>query len=246
MDRDFAETYGAFEQWHWWFRGRQRILETVLKKELTKGSARTVLSVGCGPIEGLTWISSLVAPTGYMVGLDSEPLHARCSRRGSSFVVGRAEALPFASCSFDLVLALDVLEHLDDDTAGLREISRLLKPGGLLLLTVPALPSLWGGHDIVNHHRRRYTKQTLLQVFTNVLLPRPHVTYFNTLLFPLVAGMRWGRRLFGIADRDGSDFRGSRIGLMNDMLTAIFALERHFVQRAPMPIGVSLLATVRL
>ncbi|NOT56675.1 MAG: class I SAM-dependent methyltransferase [Deltaproteobacteria bacterium] len=246
MNRDFAETYGALEQWHWWFRGRQHILETVLRKELAKGSARTVLSVGCGPIEGLTWISSLVAPTGYVVGLDSEPSHVRCARPGISSVVGRVETLPFASCSFDMVMALDVLEHMADDDAGLREMSRVLKPGGLLMVTVPALPSLWGEHDVVNHHQRRYTKQTLLRVFTNVRLPRPRVTYFNTVLFPVVAGMRWGRRLFGITDKSASDFEGGRPGLMNDLLTATFALERHFVQRVPMPVGVSLLATVRL
>lgn len=98
------------------------------------------------------------------------------------------EAVPLATGSFDAVLALDVLEHLDDDTADLREAARLVKPGGLLLVTVPAFPSLWGGQDVVSHHRRRYTRPAPRQLFYRAGLPVPRATHFNTLLFP--AGRR--------------------------------------------------------
>jgi ubiquinone/menaquinone biosynthesis C-methylase UbiE len=109
------------------------------------------------------------------------------AERISTFVVGSLEDAPLADASFDIVLALDVLEHLDDDSKGLREAVRLVKPKGLLLLTVSALPSLWGGQDVVSEHRRRYTKRSFVCLFKNAGLSKYHVQYFNTLFFPLVA-----------------------------------------------------------
>lgn len=246
MRGSFAAQYGHLEQWHWWFRGRQRVLETVLRRELLHATALSILSVGCGPAEGLAWLVPLARDQGHVVGLDADPLHARCVSPRVGYVVGELEAAPIGSRSFDVVLALDVLEHLADDVSGLSEAARLLKPDGLLLVTVPALPSLWGGQDIVSHHHRRYTKLTLCQAFAQAALPRPTVTYFNTLLFPLIASVRWGRAAWGFAHRPRSDFDDARPGLVNELLAAVFTLERHLVHRVPMPIGVSLLATVRL
>ena len=246
MKRQFAEQYGRLEQWHWWFRGRQRILEVVLCRELTGRRSIFIASLGCGPVEGLAWLKPLAGPQGRVVGLDADPLHTRRLEPDLKYVIGRCEAAPLASGSFDLVLALDVLEHLDDDTAGLREAVRLLKPGGLLMVTVPALPSLWGGQDVVSHHRRRYTKRTLRQVFARAQLSRPRIVYFNTLLFPPVAAVRWIRSALGLSHRPQSDFDDNRPGLTNEVLATVFALERYLVHRVPMPVGVSLLATLRL
>ena len=141
---------------------------------------------------------------------------------------------------------LDVLEHLDDDTAGLREVARLIAPSGLLMVTVPALPSLWGGQDVVSNHCRRYTRQTLLRAFRQAGLPQPRVHYFNALLFPPIAVVRWSRRAIGLGLRSRSDFDNSRPGVANEILASLFALERHLIGRVPMPLGVSLLATTRV
>jgi SAM-dependent methyltransferase len=246
MQRRFAEHYGSFEQWHWWFRGRRRILEEVLRRELVGQMSLSIASVGCGPAAGLRWLRSLAGPEGCVVGLDADPLHARRLGPGLEYVVGKFEAAPLASGSFDVVLALEVLEHLDDDAAGLREAARVLKPGGMLLVTVPALPSLWGGQDVVSHHQRRYTKRTLCRAFANAQLPRPSVTYFNTLLFPPIAAVRWARRVWGLAHRPRSDLDDNHPGLINEILAAVFATERRLVGRVPMPVGISLLATTRL
>jgi len=246
MNRDFGEQYASLESWHWWFRGRQRILETVLRRELVGRTPVSIASIGCGPVEGLMWLMPLAGPNGRILGLDTEPMHALHMRLGVEFVVGKLEAAPFTSRAFDVVLALDVLEHLDDDAAGLREGARLLKDAGFLLVTVPAFQSLWGGQDVVSHHRRRYTKQTLYQAFARAQLPRPHLTYFNTLLFPTIAATRLLRHACGLAHRPRGDFADNHPGLMNDMLAAVFALERYLVRRVPLPFGVSLLATVRL
>jgi SAM-dependent methyltransferase len=243
MKQQFAAEYEQLEQWHWWFRGRQRILEAVLQRHLRGRDARALVSLGCGPAEGLAWLKPLVGARGRVLGVDLEPLHAK-PLPGIDYVLGNLEQLPLASASFDVVLALDVLEHLDDDAAGLREAARLVKPDGLLLITVPALPSLWGGQDVVSHHRRRYTKKTLLDVFARAGLAVPAATYFNTFLFPPVAGVRWTRRALGLAERPRSDFDDMRPGLVNNVLTSIFAAEQHLVSRLSLPIGVSLLATL--
>lgn len=245
MKKQFAAEYESLEQWHWWFQGRQKILEKVLTEELRGRGASLIASLGCGPAEGLKWLEPFVDAGGKVVGVDIEPLHARAVSPRIEYVIGSLESLPIESSSFDAVLALDVLEHLDDDAAGLREAMRLVKPGGLLLATVPALPSLWGGQDVVSHHRRRYTKKTLKQLFGRSGLQQPRVTYFNTFLFPAVAAVRWTRRAVGTADRQRSDFDDARPGFVNDLLTSVFSAEQHVAPKVTLPIGVSLLATLR-
>jgi SAM-dependent methyltransferase len=246
MNDDYAQQYGELQEWHWWFRGRQRILEAVLGRELNGGGrGRRILSVGCGPASGLTWLVPFAGAGGTVVGLDLEPLHARDLPPQVGFVVGSLTAAPFADATFDAVLALDVLEHLEDDGRGLSEAARLVRPGGLLLITVPALPSLWGGQDVVSHHLRRYTKGTLTGLFRRAGLEGFRVSYFNTLLFPAAAAVRWTRRALGQANRAQSDFAGQRPGLVNDALERVFAFESRLLHRAPLPVGVSLIATYR-
>jgi SAM-dependent methyltransferase len=244
MKKDFAKSYGELEDWHWWFRGRQRVLESILSRRLNGASPKRILSVGCGPAEGLQWLTPYTNAGGTVVGLDVEPLHARSSE-GIEFVVGSLEAAPLKDHSFDAVLALDVLEHLDDDSLGLKEVSRLVKPGGLLLITVPALPSIWGGQDLISEHRRRYTKRSLRRLFDAGGLSDYRITYFNTLLFPLAAGLRWSRRLLKKAQQPRSDFDDSKPGPLNEILAMVFSSERFLIDRAPLPFGVSLLATYR-
>src|SRR5213593_3086359 len=135
MKPQFAQKYGDFEQWHWWFRARQRILEALIRRAYNGQRNLSIVTVGCGPAAGLVWLVSLAGPQGRVVGLDSDPSHATELPPGADYVVGKLEEGPLAGSAFDLVLALDVLEHLDDDVAGLREEVRLMKPGGMLILT---------------------------------------------------------------------------------------------------------------
>jgi len=244
MKKEFAEQYGNLERWHWWFRGRRAILEAILRRELPTASRR-ILSVGCGTAYGLTWLLPFAGNHGKVVGLDIDPIHAKNLVSQIEFVVGSLVDAPLAGESFDVVVALDVLEHLDDDMAGFREAVRLVKPHGLLLLTVPALPSLWGGQDIVSEHRRRYTKNHLVRLFKYAGLSDYDVGYFNTLLFPLAAVVRLLRRSAGLGTRPRSDFEDNRPGLINDVLAWVFSSESRLRNYLPMPIGVSLVATYR-
>jgi len=246
MKQQFAKQYANLEEWHWWFRGRQRILESVLRREFDSKNSISIASVGCGPAEGLRWLDQFIGPRGKIVGIDVEPIHARRIAPHIEYVIGKLETALIASGSFDAVLALDVLEHLDNDAAGLYQAAQMVKPGGLLLITVPALPSLWGGQDVISHHRRRYTKATLLRTFERAGLPPPRVSYFNTLLFPPVAAVRWTRRALGMASRSRSDFEDTPPGAVNNILASIFSVERHLIPRMRLPVGVSLLATLSL
>jgi SAM-dependent methyltransferase len=240
----YARQYADYQRWHWWFRGRRRILETVLRREMPGNAARTIVSLGCGPAEGLRWLVPVAGTGGRVVGMDADADHARPAAPGVTVIVGRMESVPLRSGTADAVLALDVLEHLDDDARGLSEAARILRPHGLLLATVPAFESLWGPQDEASRHRRRYTKPTLGALFERAGLPRPRITYFNTLLFPPAAALRWVRRGRRPTGEPRSDFEDNRPGLTNDLLAAVFAAERHLVHRVPLPIGVSLLATV--
>jgi len=241
----FAQRYGDFERWHWWFRGRRRIIAAVLRRELDAAGVRRIVSLGCGPATDLAWLSSFVVPGGSVVGVDADPSHARSTPTGVVLAVGRIERVPLRPGAADAVLALDVLEHVEDDAGALREARRLLHPGGVLIVTVPALPSLWGAQDEVNEHRRRYTRATLRGAFARADLPAPRLTYFNALLLPPIAAVRWARRGRQTRHAARSDFEDNRPGLANDLLAAVFAAERHVVPRVALPLGVSLLATAR-
>jgi len=245
MQGDYAQQYGELQQWHWWFRGRRRVIEFILRHEIDSASSLNILSLGCGRIVEIKWLVPFAGPNVKVVGLDRDPIHARYLPDYAEFIIGTLESAPLSDASFDVVLALDVLEHLDDDLSGLHEAARIVKPGGLLLITVPALPSLWGGQDVVSEHRRRYTRRSLSHLFSEAELSNYRLQYFNTLLFPLAAVVRWQRRALGHGSRSRSDAEDNHPGLINDTLAWIFGIESYFINYAAAPIGVSLVARYR-
>ena len=134
-----------------------------------------------------------------------------------------------------------MLANVPDDLASLRAIHRRLKPGGALLLTVPANPWMWSAHDAAHHHFRRYTKKQLQELFLRSGLEVQLLSYFNTLLYPLVAAAR----LVGKITRKGSADDKLPGDVTNAALERIFRLEAGLIGRVPMPFGVSLIAVVR-
>lgn len=137
---------------------------------------------------------------------------------------------------YALVLLLDVLEHIDDDVGSLKAIVPKLAAGGHVLVTVPAFPWLWSDHDVAHHHFRRYTRSSLRRTAEAAGLEVVRIGYFNTLLFPLVAAVRWSKRLTGQSGSDDSMPRPA----VNALLRFVFGLERFLIGRAPMPFGSSI------
>lgn len=233
------------EDVHWWFVGRRRILLEVLDRYLGKGGAdhRRILDVGCGTGTMLTHLASYGQAQG--VDIDEEAV-GYCRERGLVDVrLGSAETLPFEDNSFDLVTALDVVEHLDDDAAALREIRRVLRPGGKVLLTVPAHPFLWGDQDEVNLHKRRYVVREVRDRLDATGFDVLRLTYINALMFAPIAAVRMLRRLehrLRPQTQAQSDFRYPAPGPLNFLLGWIFAAEAPVVRRFNIPVGVSILA----
>ena len=151
------------EERHWWYVGRRRIIQNLVEKICTTldNPSPRILDVGCGTGANL----KMLAHYGKAEGIDiSQQAIDFCGERGlQSVKLGAAEDLPYEDDSFDLVTSLDVVEHLDDDVAGLREMRRVLRPDGRVLLFVPAFMFLWGVQDDVSNHRRRYTLPSLLR-----------------------------------------------------------------------------------
>ena len=139
---------------------------------------------------------------------------------------------------YDLIGAFDVIEHIDDDKAAMNSIAKRLKSGGRLVVTVPAHQWMWSAHDVVNHHKRRYSKRALRQLIESSPLRLEAIGYFNSLLFPLAVGERLSSKLRGKDDADLS----LPPKPLNAALERAFAAERHLVGRLPLPPGLSLFA----
>lgn len=176
------------------------------------------------------------------VGIDpSSEATGYCHQRSLSVAQASGTHLPFADGSFGAVLALDVIEHVDDDVALLREARRVLRPGGVAVLTVPALPWLWSDHDVVNHHRRRYVRRTLERSVRAAGLEMVKESYYNALLLPLAATRKVLHRMNGGGEHHLEDLPGP----LNAGLRGVMGLERPLIARLDLPFGASLVCTAR-
>jgi SAM-dependent methyltransferase len=240
MDARLYEEHALLERDHWWFVGRRDILRTVLARHLPPRESRRILDVGCGTGGMLP----MLADFGTVEGLEGEPAAVQhCHTAYSSFPV-RLGSIPAdvpADGAFDVASAFDVIEHLDDDVSALSAMRSAVRPGGTIVVTVPALQWLWSDHDRVNGHRRRYSRSTLVAALRSAKLQVVHLSYFNTLLLPIVAASRLIERLRRAQAEPQSDFSMPRHSV-NRALTRTFRLERSVAARAGWPIGVSLVA----
>jgi SAM-dependent methyltransferase len=165
-----------------------------------------------------------------------------CKLRGYEIIRGSVLEAPFRSASFDVVLGLDLIEHVDDDSAALREMHRVCKPGGLLVVTVPAFQLLWSHHDVINHHKRRYTKRQLQKRLWTTDFQVLRCSYFNSYLFPFMLVGRLVGRVVG--QEPGLELNMPHV-IANRFLSKIFAGELSLLQWIDLPFGGSLLAIAR-
>lgn len=243
MDHDFYAEYSDIEDTHWWFRGRREIF-TRLLAPLVKRGPLDILDIGFGTGAMLTFLRSYGRVTG--MDMSAEAIRFARTRTDAPMLLGDITQIPIASASKDLVTAFDIVEHVQNDAAAFVELARVCRPGGHVLVTVPAFQFLWGNQDVVSHHQRRYTRARLGEIVRAAGLVTERLSYFNAVLFPAVAAVRVARRLRGSTDEEvKSDFTMTKPGMVNDLLGRVFATERHWLAHWPLPVGVSLLCLAR-
>ena len=231
------------EETQWWFAGQRAIASSLL--ETAVGSEpfapRRLLDAGCGA--GFNLLA--LAPLGRAVGIDLAPeAIAFCRERGVRAVRASLLALPFPAAAFDVVTSFDVIYHawVTDDRVAVAEMARVLRPGGVLLVRVPALRLLWGAHDVEVQSRHRYTRAELRELLESCALRVEQATYCNSLLFPLLLARRTLDRVLG---REGSD-----VGFLPAPLEWLFRralLTEAALVRAglSLPVGASVVARAR-
>jgi SAM-dependent methyltransferase len=230
------------EKDHWWFEGRRRLLRLLLERHLPDRTAR-ILDVGCGTGHHLIFLKDL----GYTepAGTDFSPIAIEfCRKLGLGDVhQGDAAGLGYADESFGGALAFDVLEHIDDDAAALREIRRVLRPGGRAIVTVPAFQALWSRHDEVLQHRRRYRFRDWPPLAEKAGLEIEDWSYFFFTVFPLVAAVRFASRVFKVKKTSDLEVVPRPI---NAVLKRVGAMEAAALKKLPrLPIGTTLAVVLR-
>lgn len=240
METNFYRDYFKLEKDNWWFKVRRNIVFSLFEKYLKVSPEKTrILDFGCGS----GFLMGELQKRGYDAsGVDTsaEAIDYGTRRGIRNLKIQQGDKIDFPDGRFDLVLALDVLEHIKNDIRAIQEIERVLKPGGWVIITVPAYMFLWGIQDEVSHHFRRYTRSALVtKIKSNSNLKIIKQSYFNTLLFPPIALIRLINRLLPKPKRE-SDFEiGS--GFINSVFYCIFNLESSLLKYFNFPFGVSIL-----
>lgn len=242
MDESLLLSFGDLEDRHWWFVVRRKIVIDEILRRLST-STPCVLEVGCGAGGLLRALGGLLPGATALHGVEPNEAAVRNAMAlGCDVSSGTFERLPQPDSSVDLLIALDVLEHCEDDMAAGCEAFRVLRPGGFFVLTVPALMSLWGPHDEINAHYRRYTRRSLQAALAQAGLELDRITYFNTLLLPVGYLTRAFARLTGSRAATGVDLPPAAL---NAALRGVFSVERPWLRRRGLPVGMSLLAVAR-
>ena len=240
MDPSTYERMRALQARHWWFEGRRRILATMIGGLPIPRPAR-ILEVGCGPGGNIAMLQRFGEVVAVEPDESSRLYAARIS--GARVESGRLpDGLPFPPAAFDLAAAFDVIEHVDEDRASVAAIGALVRPGGYMIATVPGQPWMWSRHDELHHHKRRYRLTAFRDLFIGAGLEVVKASYFNALLFPLIASVRAVKLAAGSTAPDDD---GVPAAPLNAALTALFGSEGAWLQRADLPFGVSILVIAR-
>ncbi|MBX3593169.1 class I SAM-dependent methyltransferase [Sphingomonas sp.] len=236
MDRIVYDRMAEHDSTHWWYVARRDILADYIARYARLPANARILEIGCGTGHNLPMLGAF--GTVDAIEIDEAARDIASQRLGRD--VGSAplpELAGVADGQYDLIAVLDVVEHIDDDVAALRAMAARLRPGGTILITVPAHQWMWSAHDVVNHHKRRYSKATLTAALDRAGLHWRKLRWFNSLLFPAAVAARLAGKMTGKDDSDDSPPAKP----LNWLFERIFGLERHLLGRVPMPPGLSII-----
>lgn len=235
MDRKTYDRMAEIDGEHWWFVARRRIVAALIEAHGRIERGARILEVGAGTGSNL----ALLQRYGIVDAIEpDDAARALATERSGIAVKGGLlpDGVALDDGAYDLIVLLDVLEHIPDDAGTLRALAPKIARGGRVLITVPAVPWLWSAHDAAHHHQRRYTAGALVTLLEANGYRIVHRTHFNTLLFPVIVAARGLGKL--LRREGGDDAMPPR--LVNRILTATFGAERHWVARPGLPFGVSL------
>jgi SAM-dependent methyltransferase len=228
------------ENFHWWFVVRRKLLKSILSSINIQKNTIT-LDIGCGTGSNL---KALVSAGLDVIGLD-QSLYALTlvKEKGDySLITGDINRLPLKTKSIGLIIAMDILEHLDDDSSGIIESFRILSDGGILIVTVPAFKFLWGIQDIVTGHKRRYSRREIMNKLKAAGFDILKSSYFNFFLFFPILIARRIIQLLGLKIRSENEVNSPSL---NFIFKAVFSLEPYLLKYFSFPIGVSILCIAR-
>lgn len=243
MQEDVYKTMYEVEDRHWWYTAKQQIVLNLLHRYIApmNGSKPRIADLGCGCGVMLQRLSKDFDA----IGVDgSDRAIEFCEKRGVKAQLGKfPNELALPENSFDAVLLLDVLEHLEDDRGAVEQAAKLLRKGGILIATVPAYESLWSYWDDLHHHFRRYRRSQLGGILREKGLRTEVVSYANMALFPIAASVRLAQRFAKPAHPKGA--MRVPIAPINWTLRTVYAGERHLLGRVRLPFGLSAVAVAR-
>ena len=240
MDRAVFDRMAELDQQHWWFTARRRILAQVIRRIVRPPANARILELGCGTGHNLDMLGAFGRVEAGE--LDDHARDFAAKRLGRPVEkVALPDLSKFPADSYNLVALLDVLEHVPDEKGSLAAIITRLKPGGALLVTVPANPWMWSAHDVAHHHHRRYRKREIAALARAAGYEIDLLSPFNTMLFPLIAGVRMLNKIRGHDSADDT----LPAKPVNSVLDRLFGAEAGLIGRLPFPFGVSLVAVLR-
>jgi ubiquinone/menaquinone biosynthesis C-methylase UbiE len=245
MERSEYAVMAAVEDRHWWYGGMRAIAAALLDNAYRERGGLSILDAGCGTGGNALFLRRY----GNVVGIDlaAEATELGGQRLPGVLARGSVIQLPFADASFDLVTSFDVLYHraVPDERGALRETARVLRPGGRLLIRLPAYEFLRSKHDRAVHTRRRYTAADTRALLTTGGFDVERCSYVNSLLFPLPLAQRLLERMLPNLERQESDL-ALPAGLVNEALRWPLAAEAAWLAHGgSFPAGLSIVCLAR-
>lgn len=239
MQKSVYENYRLLEETHWWFVGRKKIISALLQQKMIPHHNARALDIGCGT----GFLTSLVAEMSdsiYCVEMASEMINILKHKIKNAHIIQGWWPNIKIDQTFTLITLFDSLEHIEDDKAALKKIESVLEPGGVVVITVPAYQFLWSEHDVINQHKRRYSKElmrTTINESTGLTILR--LTYFSSVLFIPIVLIRLLKNVFRV-HTNGSDIIPLP-NILNKTLAWLFGIEANLLRWTNLPFGISLL-----